>query len=97
MTRVKVVRVYLTEDALTMNEIYGILRQEQIAGATVFRGIKGYGHSGKNHEATLMDMHFDLPLVLEFFGEEEKIDKVLNMLSEKIAPGRILHWLANLT
>ncbi|KTD17330.1 DUF190 domain-containing protein [Legionella jordanis] len=96
MTRVKVVRIYLSEDSQLINEIYNILHQEMIGGATVFRGVKGYGHSGKNRQASILDVHFDLPMIIEFFDEELKIDKVIESLKTKVEAGRILHWYADL-
>ncbi|MDI9817824.1 DUF190 domain-containing protein [Legionella sp. W10-070] len=87
-------RIYLSEDAPLLNEIYNFLHQQNIRGATIFRGVKGYGGSGKTRESTFLDMHFDLPMVLEFFDEAEKVEKILQHFSHQIEAGRILSWLA---
>lgn len=96
MTQVKVVRIYLSEDSPLIKETYAFLHQEKILGATIFRGVKGYGPSGVERESRILDMHFDLPMILEFFDEKEKIDKVLELLSQKIDAGRMLSWTADL-
>ncbi len=92
--QVKYVRVYLSEEEPLLNEMYTYLQENKIKGATIFRGVKGYGASGKTREAHFLDFHFDLPMVLEFFDELKKVDLVLNYFKNKIEPGRIIHWLA---
>ncbi|WED43446.1 DUF190 domain-containing protein [Legionella cardiaca] len=96
MTQVKIVRIYLSEDSPVMNEIYNFLHQQKIKGATIFRGVKGYSSSGER-EASILDLHFDLPMILEFFDEVAKVDKIMVALADKIQAGRILSWLADLT
>jgi len=92
--QVKYTRIYLSEEEPLLDEIFSYLQQNKIKGATVFRGVKGYGSSGKIREAHFLDLHFDLPVVLEFFDDPQKVDSVLNYFSNKIESGRILHWLA---
>ncbi|KTC78044.1 DUF190 domain-containing protein [Legionella brunensis] len=96
MTQVKVVRIYLSEDSPLIKEIYALLHEQKILGATIFRGVKGYGPSGKERGATILDFHFDLPMILEFFDEKEKVDKMIELLSHKINTGRMLCWSADL-
>lgn len=97
MMKVKVVRVYLSEGVPLLNEIYDFLHEHKILGATIFRGVKGFGRSGKIRESTLLDIHFDLPMILEFFDKQEKVDEVLAHFKDKIESGRMLHWFAELT
>ena len=66
--------------------------QEQVAGVTAFRGITGFGKTGKIHSSTLIDMSLDLPIVLEFFDEPEKVATVLKQLNSLIKPGHIVSW-----
>ncbi|RAP35348.1 hypothetical protein B1207_13335 [Legionella quinlivanii] len=95
--QVKVVRIYLSEDSPWLNEIYNYLHDQKVKGATIFRGVKGFGHTGKLREAKLMDMHFNLPMVLEFVDEPAIVDNVLKFLDGKIESGRVLQWNAELT
>ncbi len=95
--RVTVVRVYCTEGE---HKLQGILKHlhdvEKVRGVTVFRGIAGFGASGKMHASSLLDMSLDLPLVLEFFDHPDKISRVLDHLEPQVEPGHILHWSADL-
>ena len=62
------VRIYLTEGEGRLEELLQRLHdEEQVQGVTVFRGISGFGKSGKLHSSSLLDMSLDLPLVIEFF------------------------------
>ena len=94
MMQVKVTRVYLSEESPLLKELFDYLHEQKIKGATIFRGVKGFGVSGKTREARLLDMHFDLPMVLEFFDEPAIVDKILSNFKEKITSGRVLQWLA---
>lgn len=90
---VTMVRIYLTEGMHQYKEFMELLHdQEQVAGVTAFRGITGFGRSGKIHSSTLIDMSLDLPIVLEFFDEPEKVVTVLEQLNSLIKPGHIVSW-----
>ena len=97
MMKVKVTRIYLSEEAPLLKELFDYLHEKKIRGATIFRGVKGFGVSGKTREAHLLDLHFDLPMVLEFFDEPARVDEILNSFRHKIATGHILQWLADVT
>jgi len=95
MMQVKVTRVYLNEEAPLLNELFDYLQAKKIKGATIYRGVKGFGDSGKTRETRFLDLHLDLPVVLEFFDEPQRIDEILSVFSEKIPPGHMLQWLAD--
>lgn len=93
---VTVVRIYLTEGQKQMEQLIKRLHDEfQIRGVTVFRGVSGFGESGKLHEASLIDLSLDLPVVIEFFDAPEKIQPVLNTLKQTLKPGHYIYWSAN--
>jgi uncharacterized protein len=94
MMQVKVTRVYLSEDSPLLQELFDYLHENKIKGATVFRGVKGFGASGATREARFIDMHYELPMILEFFDEPKVVDDVLHTFKEKIDGGRVLQWLA---
>jgi PII-like signaling protein len=97
-TSVKMVRVYLTEAEAKLPELMAYLHDEsKVRGVTVFRGITGFGRSGAMHSATLIDMSMDLPIVVEFFDEPDKIDKMLAKLNQLVDPGHIVAWSAEMT
>ncbi|KTC98235.1 DUF190 domain-containing protein [Legionella erythra] len=94
--QVKVVRFYLSEDSPHLKQIYDYLHDQQVMGATMFRGVKGFGSSGKLREARLLDIHFDLPIVIEFVEEPAKADEILNHFSTLVEGNRILSWTAEM-
>lgn len=92
---VTVVRIYLTEGEKQLSSLVKRLQKwEKLRGLTVFRGITGYGESGVIHDAKLIDLAMDLPLVLEFFDDPEKIAPILEHLNDFIKPGHIVTWSA---
>jgi len=95
-TGVTVVRLYLTEGDHQLERLLSLLHdQEQVCGVTAFRGIAGFGKSGRMHSSTLLDLSLDMPLVLEFFDRPEKVQRVLEHLNRELEPGHILTWPAN--
>jgi PII-like signaling protein len=92
-TDVTMVRIYLTEGEHRLQELLRLLHdEEQVKGVTAFRGIAGFGKSGKMHSSTLLDLSLDLPLVLEFFDQPDKVQRVLEHLNGIIEPGHIVSW-----
>jgi len=95
-TEVTMVRIYLTESEAKLEALIKRLHDwEHVRGVTVFRGISGFGQSGVMHSSTIMDLSLDLPVVVEFFDEPEKVNMILEHLSEMIDPGHIVSWKAN--
>ena len=92
--QVKITRIHLSEESGLLTEFFDYLHEHGIRGATIFRGVEGFGLSGKTRESHLLDMHFDLPMVLEFFDTPEKIDAVMQIFEEKLDPGKTIQWLA---
>jgi len=91
------VRIYLTEGQGRMEGLLQRLHdEEKVQGVTVFRGICGFGKSGKMHSSSLLDMSLDLPVVIEFFDEPQKINAILEHLRKDIEPGHIVSWPATL-
>lgn len=94
--QVKVARIYLGEDEPLLKEIYSYLHQEKMQGATLFKGVQGFGHTGKDRSASIMDIHFNLPVVLEFFDEPDRVDAVLNHFAAQLSFGHVLCWFADI-
>ncbi len=91
------VRIYLTESEGMMEDLLKRLHdEEKVQGVTVFRGISGFGKSGKLHSSSLLDMSLDLPLVMEFFDVPQKVDGILEHIRKDIEPGHIVSWPATL-
>ena len=65
------------------------LRDRGVAGATVLRGVAGFGASSRVHGDRLLRLSPDLPLIVEVVETEEAIQAVLPDLDEMIGGGLI--------
>src|SRR5574338_471183 len=65
------------------------LRERGFAGATVFRGIMGFGASAGIHSEKVLRLSLDLPLVVEGVDTEERIQAILPELDGMIGGGLI--------
>ncbi len=60
------------------------LRKEGFAGATVFRGVAGFGANSIIHTTHLLELSADLPIVVEVVDTEEHVEKLLPILDEML-------------
>lgn len=65
------------------------LRAKGIAGATVLRGVAGFGASSVVHTDKVLRLSLDLPLIIEVVETEETIQAILPDLDEMIGGGLI--------
>lgn len=61
-----------------------------IAGATVLRGVEGYGASSRVHTSRLLSLSSDLPVAVVIVDAAERIDALLPELDELIAEGMVV-------
>jgi PII-like signaling protein len=64
-------------------------REQGLAGATVLRGLMGFGKHSILHTAKILRLSDDLPMVIEIVDSREKIDQFLPLLSEMISDGMV--------
>lgn len=64
-------------------------RELNLAGATVTRGIMGFGADSRMHTAKLLRLSEDLPVVIEIVDTEENLNKLLPFLDEVVIEGLI--------
>ena len=64
-------------------------RELHLAGATVLRGLLGFGKSSRLHTARLLRLSMDLPLVIEIVDTEEKIQGFLPVLDGTLESGLV--------
>lgn len=69
--------------------IVELLRREGFPGATVLRGVGGYGGSSVYHTDKLLRLSQDLPVIVEAVESEEKIARILPRLDEMVEGGLI--------
>lgn len=57
-------------------------RKMGLAGATVWRGIMGFGPTSRIRTSRVLDLSTDLPIIVEISDREEKINRFLPVLNE---------------
>jgi len=65
------------------------VREEGLAGATVIRGIEGFGAHSRIHSSRILRLSQDLPIVIELVDTAENIDRVLPILDEMVSEGLV--------
>jgi uncharacterized protein len=66
-----------------------LFRQEGFAGATVMRGVAGFGAHRVYHTQKLLELSADLPMVIEVVDTREKIEAIMPQVDEMIESGLI--------
>jgi len=64
-------------------------RELNLAGATVTRGVMGFGADSRMHTAKILRLSEDLPIVIELVDTEEKLNLLLPFLDETVEEGLI--------
>lgn len=88
----KLLRIFLGEndrhDSLPLYEwIVRKAREHGLAGATVLRGLEGFGAHSRLHTAKILRLSSDLPIVVEIIDTQEKIEAFLPIIDEAIHDG----------
>jgi uncharacterized protein len=83
----KLLRIFVGEsDLINHVPVYEKIvleaRKAGLAGATVTKGISGFGASSRIHTTKLLRLSEDLPLVVEIVDSEEKIEQFIPILNE---------------
>jgi len=65
------------------------VRKEGMAGATVLRGIEGFGANSRIHTSRLLRLSEDLPVVIEIVDLADRIESIMPALDEMIDEGMI--------
>src|SRR5256885_5818286 len=98
MTRIegegKLLRIFIGEsDRWHGKPLYEAIvehaRKEGLAGATVLRGIEGFGADSHLHTSQILRLSEDLPVVIEIVDTEENVDRVLPGLDQMVTEGMI--------
>jgi len=69
--------------------IVQVARSEGLAGATVLRGIEGFGADSRLHTSRILRLSEDLPVVIEIVDTAEKVESVLPKLDEMVGEGML--------
>jgi PII-like signaling protein len=88
------VSIYLSEGskhygAPTYSAILDFLYFRGVSGATVLKGVAGFGADHHLHSASLVELSDQLPVKVEFIETREKVDELLGKLEEMAGSGMI--------
>ncbi len=93
--KAKMLHIYIGEDDRWEGEplheaIVKKLRMMDIAGATVYRGILGYGAHQRMHQGGFLGLSHDLPLMITVVDSEEKIERATAALDQMVDEGLVV-------
>lgn len=97
-TEGKILRIFIGEsDSYQGKPLYEVIvrtvKERGMSGATVLRGVEGFGANSAIRSTRLIDLSNDLPIIIEIVDEEENIQMILpliNQLIEKVNAGALL-------
>jgi uncharacterized protein len=69
--------------------IVQMLRREGAAGATVLKGVEGFGKNSRIHTASILRLSEDLPVILTFIDTPERVEAVMPQIDEMIGGGLV--------
>ena len=61
----------------------------KLAGATVFKGIMGFGADSLMHTSKILQLSEDMPVIIEIIDSEENINKILPFLDKTVEGGLV--------
>ena len=64
-------------------------REDGLAGATVLRGLEGFGAHSRLHTSSILRLSKDLPVVIEIVDRPDRIEAFLPRLEEMVEEGMI--------
>lgn len=64
-------------------------KELDLAGATVFRGLEGYGANSRIHTARILDLSADLPVLVEIVDSVDYVARLLPYLDEMVQEGMV--------
>ncbi len=88
----KLLRIFIGEsdrfDGMPLHEwIVLEARKRGLAGATVLRGLEGFGAHSRLHTAKILRLSTDLPVIIEIVDREEKIEAFLPHIDHAVSEG----------
>ena len=90
----ELIRVFIGEsDRKGGRPLYEVIveaaRHKGLAGATVLRGVMGFGANSRIHTSKILRLSEDLPMVIEIVDATEKIEEFLPELQSLVKDGLI--------
>ena len=87
-------RIYVGEsDTWNGENLYSAIvekaKEMKLAGASVFRGIMGFGANSRIHSTKILRISDELPVLIEIVDTQENIDRFLPFLEQVIQQGMV--------
>lgn len=93
MQVMELVRIYLQEGDVDLSKLLDeLVKNRSLSGVSVFRGIAGFGEHHHLHSAHLIDLSLKLPLVIEFFDKQERVEDLIVELRQKYPLKHVISW-----
>ena len=91
----KLIRVFVGEaDKWNGEPLYDAivkrLRMMDVCGATVYRGIMGYGAKGHTHKERLIPISHDLPIMISIVESAQRVDEIRTAIEGMLTDGLIV-------
>jgi len=91
----KIIKIYINEDAkykghTLYHQIVKKMSEMDMAGVTVTRGIEGYGHDRRIHNANMLQVSLKLPVIIEIIDNIEKVEQAVPVLNEMLTEGLMI-------
>ena len=91
----KLIRIFLGEaDRWNGDPLYDAivkrLRMMDVSGATVYRGILGYGAKGHTHKRSLLHLSRDLPVMISIVESAQRVDEIRSVVESMLTDGLIV-------
>ncbi|BDG02375.1 DUF190 domain-containing protein [Anaeromyxobacter oryzae] len=92
--KAKRVRIYVSEDDRADGKplhlaILELLRRENAQGATVLKGVEGFGATGRIHVSNLADVAWQLPVIVEWIDRPEQVERLAPRIKTLVQHGLI--------
>ncbi|MBK5200004.1 MAG: DUF190 domain-containing protein [Spirochaetaceae bacterium] len=93
-TKYQLLKIYISEDTRykshnLYNALVFKLKELEIVGVTVTRGIAGYGQNKVIYTARFVEMSSSLPIIIEVVDTKDNIDRVIPEIKEMVKEGLI--------
>ncbi len=62
-------------------------KRQELAGATVIRGMMGFGRKSKIHSSRILRLSSDLPIVIEIVDTRDRLERYLESVADEITEG----------
>lgn len=97
----KAIAVYISEtDHWHGKPLYAAIvekaRELGLAGATVTRGIMGFGAASRIHTTAILRLSEDLPVVVQMIDRPDRVELMLKQLEEMVTEGLVATWDVNI-